>query len=115
MKKFYDTKNKKVILALLAVLLISLGVLASQNIKEGMKNKKEGMKNKKEGYKNKKEGYKNKKKEGFENKKKEGNRNLNKDKFNPQKITDFMNGVADQPNAIISGFQNLMNINKERK
>ena len=114
MKKFYDTKNKKVILALLAVLLISLGVLASQNIKEGMKNKKEGRKNMKEGYKNKKEGMKNKK-EGFENKKKEGIRNLNKDKFNPQKITDFMNGVADQPNAIISGFQNLMNINKERK
>lgn len=101
MKKFYDTKNKKVILALLAVLLISLGVLASQNIKEGRKNMKEGRKNKK--------------KEGFENKKKEGNRNLNKDKFNPQKITDFMNGVADQPNAIISGFENLMNINKERK
>lgn len=49
MKKFYSTKNKNIILALLAVLLISLGVLASQNKKEGF-GKKEGMEEKKGGY-----------------------------------------------------------------
>jgi hypothetical protein len=40
MKK-YGTKNKIVIFALLAVLFISLGVLARQNIREGMLTKKQ--------------------------------------------------------------------------
>ena len=40
MKK-YGTKNKIVIFALLAVLFISLGVLARQNIREGMLTQKQ--------------------------------------------------------------------------
>ena len=79
MKKFYSTKNKNIILALLAVLLISLGVLASQNKKEGF-GKKEGMEEKKEGY-----------------------------AINPENITEFLKEGIPETFAGISAFNNFMN------
>lgn len=80
MKKFYGTKNKNIILALLAVLLISLGVLASQNKKEGFG--KEGLENEE-----KKEGY----------------------AINPQNIAAFLREGFPSNNAGISALNNFMN------